>query len=121
MITKNDIRLLILEIIQEMVDPPNYVYHVTPTKHIPFMKVHGIVPKKPTVRFEPEAVYLFTNKEVAIDAIMNWLGDKFREDEPLVMLTISTNGLELHDSDVGYELQSKKVIPWSNVVKVENV
>lgn len=113
---------MILEIIQEMVDPPNYVYHVTPTKNIPFMKVHGIVPKKPSdMKFERESIYLFKDKLEAEDAVMNWLGDRFRADEPLVILTISSNGLDLHDSNVGYELQSKKVIPWENVVKVENV
>lgn len=53
--------------------------------------------------------------------MMNWLGDKFDEGEPLVILTINPSGVNVVPSSAGYEVLSYETIPWKNVVKVENV
>jgi len=101
---------------------PKVVYHVTPKKNIPNMKINGILPKPDRpAKFCSKAVYLFDDRASLEDALMNWLSDKFDEDEPLVILTINTEGLELYSSGVGYEIYSCDIIPWNRVTKIEDV
>lgn len=99
-----------------------YVYHITPKKNLPSIMKYGLIPKpeKPA-RFCRAEVYLFDNRTTMEDAVMNWLGDKFPENEKLVCLTISKQGLNLHDNQVGYEFVSFKTIPPQNIVKVEDI
>lgn len=102
--------------------PKKYLYHITPWKNIPNMKKHGIVPKPDIpAPFCDKAICLFDDRTKMEDAIMNWLGDKFDEKIKLVCLVIDPIGLDIHPSDVGYEVRSFKPIPWSNVVKIEKV
>ena len=102
--------------------PKKYFYHITPKKNIPSMKIHGIVPKpdKPAP-FCSKEICLFDNKTTMEDALMNWLGDKFDETEPLVCLTINAARLKIYPSDVGYEFRTLEPIPWKNVVKIEAI
>jgi hypothetical protein len=102
--------------------PKKYLYHITPKKNIPDMKIQGIIPKpdKPAPFCDKE-ICLFDDRTTMEDALMNWLSDKFPENEPLVCLTINPTGLDIHSSDVGYEVITDQVIPWKNVVKVEDV
>ena len=98
------------------------VFHVTRTSNIPTILKYGISPRVPIDMPEEEkGVYLFSTIEDAEDAIMNWLGDRFEEDEPLALLTISTKGLTLNPSTVGYEVISKETIPPQNIIKIENI
>jgi hypothetical protein len=98
-----------------------YVYHITPKKNLKRIASSGITPLVPTDEKDERAVYLFKDKVEAEDALMNWLGDRFDEDEPLVMLTIKTGGLNIVPGSAGFEVMSYNTIPWRNVVKVENV
>ncbi len=100
----------------------NFMYHITPKRNLPLMKSQGIVPKPDkSDRFGEKAVYLFDDRTKMEDAMMNWLSDKFPENEPLILLTIDSTGLNIEPSDVGYEVRTHETIPWLNVVKVENV
>jgi hypothetical protein len=81
----------------------------------------GILPKKPDFIEDEQAVYLFKDKTEMEDAVSNWLGDKFGDDEELIVLTINPNGLKIHPSNVEYEVISYEPIPWSHVVGIESV
>lgn len=109
-------------LINENIVKRNIVYHITPTKNIPSMKQHGIMPRPDkVVKFCPKVVCVFDDRTQADDAIVNWLSDKFDEDEPLSLLTIDARNLELFDVGVGYELNSNKTIPWKNVINIEKL
>ena len=111
------------ELVGEQIDSENFVFHVTPRKNLSSIKTHGIQPGAlaPADVSDKKAVYLFKNKIDVEDAIMNWLGDKFDEDEPLVLLTIRKSGLNLVSSSAGYEIMSYEPIPIGNIVKVEKI
>lgn len=110
--------------IEEIDNSPigDYVYHVTPKKNIPLLKVKGIVPHKEWEDSTGDtAVFLFKDITTAEDAVMNWLGDKFPEEVELVMLTIKTEGLDIKKSKAGFEVMSLSTIPWKNIVRIENI
>ena len=107
---------------------PDYVFHVTLKTNIPNIKNQGLIPKIPLdFEGEEEAVYLFNSKENAEQAVMNWLGDRYEDEVDLVLLTISTKGLNIiptHDPKefpLEWELKSYNVIPWKNVIKMESI
>jgi len=58
---------------------------------------------------ESPGIFLFTSKEAAHDAVCNWLGDYFEEDEPLCLLEINAEGLSLSVT-ADYERVSRQTI-----------
>lgn len=107
---------------------PDYVFHVTLKNNLPSIKTQGLIPKVPTdFEGEEKAVYLFNSKENAEQAILNWLGDRYEDEVELILLTISTKGLNIiptHDSEefpLEWELKSYNMIPWKNVTKIDNI
>jgi len=97
-------------------------YHVTATKNLPNIQRSGLKPKigqRSILLGESEnLIYLFKSREDAEDAVMNWLGDEFEEDERLALLEVNvpdnkvavTRGAE-------YEYTAKSAIP-ANLIKV---
>lgn len=80
------------EIMHEENSVTRTFWHVTPTKNLRSIKKIGLQPRignRSTQLDEPEAVFLFNSLEDAKEAVMNWLGDEFDEDEPLTMLRIT--------------------------------
>ena len=108
----------ILETIQN-----SSLYHVTPLKNLPSIKQHGIKPTSlsPVRIGNNKAVYLFDDRTTMEDAVMNWLSDKFDENEPLVCLKINPTGLHIISSDVGYEVMTYDIVPWKNIIGVEKL
>lgn len=99
-------------------------YHVTPTRNVPSIMRHGLKPSVPEDMPDQEAVYVFTSREDAEDAVMNWLGDRF-EDEPLSLLRIDAGTLqelniEPESSQAGYEMLFRDVIP-PDAITAENI
>lgn len=104
--------------IKEDKEQTNYLYHVTPKKNLSSIEKHGILPSDAS---DKKAIYLFKDKTEAEDALMNWLGDKFDENEDLAILTIDPKNLTIVPSSVGYEVISYNPIPAQNIVKTEIV
>ena len=99
----------------------DYVYHVTPKRNLRTMIKYGIVPHQcEPPHVEPPFVFMFDNKETMEDAMMGWLGDKLG-DVPLVLLTINAKDLNIEPAREKFEIVSYKTIPWSKVVKVEDI
>lgn len=99
----------------------NTLYHVTRYSNLDSIKLHGILPNKPTDFEEDEnAVYLFKSMDSLEDAIDSWLGDRFDEDEDVIVLEINPVGLNIEKSSVDYEVISYDAIPVSNIKNIEN-
>lgn len=98
------------------------VYHLTKKSNLSSIKKDGLKPSLPVdMPTEDEGVYVFKTKEYAEDALMNWYGDRFDEDEEFVLLTIKTDGLQLFSTLVDWEYISYTTIPASNIIKIENI
>ena len=98
----------------------DYVYHLTKLSNLESIKKHGLRPAVPVdMDTEEEGVYLFKTIEDAEDALQNWYGDRYGDDEEFIILTISTKGLRLFSTLADYEYISYEVVPASNIVNVE--
>lgn len=66
-------------------------YHVTPSVNVPNIRKHGLDPQagERSQKMGDHGIYLFGSTEDAEDAVMNWLGNEFEEDEPLTLLKVS--------------------------------
>jgi len=49
---------------------------------------------------------------------MNWLGDRFEDEEELVLLEILSKGLEVFRTEAGFEVVSYKTIPAKNIIAI---
>jgi len=84
-------------------------YHITRSENVPLIMKGGLLPSKPDDMQDVEGVYLFKSVMDAEDALMNWLGDRFDEDEPLTLLRVDSAGAGELDTDsaAGFEAISK--------------
>lgn len=94
-------------------------YHVTLSANVPAILGEGLIPTAPSDMEDEKGIYLFLDKISAEDAVMNWLGDRFEEDEELALLTLSGEGLDVHPTTAGYEVISYDPIPPENIIRVE--
>ena len=90
-------------------------YHITPKRNLPSIMKHGLIPqagKRSKQLKEEEAVFLFPSLEDLGNALCNWFGDCFDEDEILVSLEVHLpDSFPVENGAVGYEKISKTVIP----------
>ena len=90
------------------------MYHVTPTKNLRSIMKNGLRPqigdRSVKLHGEENGIFLFPTLDDVEDAVSNWLGDEFDEDEDLTLLAIDVSGLPLVDSNAGYEKIAKTSI-----------
>ena len=101
----------------------NY-YHITRSENVPLIMKGGLLPSKPDDMQDVEGVYLFKSVMDAGDALMNWFGDRFDEDEPLTLLRVDSAGTGELDTDsaAGFEVVSKTAIaPEFISIEQENI
>ena len=69
-----------------------HVYHVTPTRNVFDILEQGlrpcIGPRSQELGEEVPRIYVFTRLDALEDALGNWLGEAFDEDEPLSILDL---------------------------------
>src|ERR1035441_2151247 len=97
-------------------------YHVTPTKNVSHILAHGLkasLGDRSSQLENENAIYLFSSIEDAENAIMNWLGDEFDENEKLSLLEITLPKDFMLQSDVEYECFTTQNIP-AKYIKVSN-
>lgn len=92
------------------------MYHVTPLKNLESIKKHGLLckigPRSQKIGEPVSAIYLFPNLDYANDAVANWLGDEFDDDEDLIILTINVTEADVERApDIDYERASVADIP----------
>ena len=101
-------------------DLPDQVYHVTPSNNLTSIMSQGLIPQRGDrarkILDEKPAIYCFPDKNAMEDAVMNWLGDEFDEDEALALLEIDTSGL-IGQVTPGaeYEIAITSKIPPENI------
>ena len=92
------------------------MYHVTPLKNLESIKKHGLLCKiglRSQKIGEPvSAIYLFPDLGYANDAIANWLGDEFDDDEDLIILPVNVTEDDVEKApDIDHERASIADIP----------
>ncbi len=91
-------------------------YHVTPTHNLANIQKNGLQPNigDRSVKLEDKAgIYLFNSLDDAENALSNWLGDEFDEDEQLSLLQITSNNIKPNRSH--YETVVDTNIPASDI------
>lgn len=77
---------------------PERFYHLTPRRNLEAIKAQGLMPtvgeRSESLGEAEPRIYLFDSKESLEDALGNWLGEEFDEDEELVALSIPAHRLE---------------------------
>ena len=70
-------------------------FHVTRMELLPSILHGGLIPTVPRdMPGEPSGVYLFPDADAVDTALTNWLGDRFEEDEDLVIIEVDPEQLE---------------------------
>ena len=104
--------------IEQVIKP---VYHVTNKKYLNKVLKHGIGPRIPAdMPGEERGVFMFKSYDDMENALMNWLGDRYDEDDELVVLKINPDGLTLKNT-AEYEVMSKTKIPPQNIIGYEDL
>jgi len=89
--------LSIDEDVYENTVPRKITYHITPRRNVMSIMAKGLRPgigdRSSKIDGETHGIYTFPNKQSAEDALMNWLGDEFDEDEELSLLKVDITGL----------------------------
>lgn len=107
---------------QSLSSQQHLMYHITPTRNLDSIRKQGLLPSQNEEMGDAPGVYLFPTRDATEEALMNWMSERFDEDEPLILLTIDTSGLDLHSDDsVGYEVWSETAIPPEAIVGVESL
>jgi len=100
-----------------------YAYHVTTYKKSIRILNYGLVPRigKRSLKLERyKAIYLFKTYADVENALMNWLGDEFKENERLSLLKVKIPNNAVIKEGVGYELVVLSKIPAKNITLVDN-
>lgn len=102
---------LFLSIIE---DAMKTYYHVTTERQSRKILVNGLSPRKGSrsrdFGEEDPAIFLFTSIEEAEDAVMNWLGDKYNESTPLVLLEIKVPS-DFEVTQVKGQFEATSIVP----------
>lgn len=85
-------------------------WHVTKQENLPFIRKNGLIAKKPLDYQDEPGVYLFKSKIDAEEALMNWLGDRFEEEDELVMLPVDKDAVRETVPGADYEIISRQNI-----------
>jgi hypothetical protein len=90
-------------------------YHVTPTENVPLIMSEGLIPQQGprSQRMGADSgIFLFKNMGDVDNALMNWLGDEYEEDEPLTLLGVELPpDAEVAPEVVGWEVNVLSHIP----------
>lgn len=95
------------------------MYHVSPATNDRSIKRFGLRPQtgsRSTKLNESKGIFLFPSVDDLEDALMNWLGDEFEDDETLTIWEVTIpDKSKLKRSTVGYERIYTDVIPPTNL------
>lgn len=96
-------------------------YHVTPARNVRDILTKGLIPKRGSLSSkgnEPEdAIFLFADLDSVENALMNWLGDEFEDEEQLSLLAVI---LDLKPAPNHFETVVHNPIPPSAIKLIKN-
>ena len=94
-------------------------YHVTPTKNIRSILKNGLTTSTGprSKKLNDNGIFLFNDLDTLEDAVTNWLGDEFKEDESLSILKVSlpSDFKVTQTPNAEYEFSTMKPIPASAI------
>jgi hypothetical protein len=94
-------------------------WHVTPTSQLDAIEAEGLIPmvgERAALLGEPRpAIYLFPSLSDLDNALLNWLGEQFDEDEELALLKVEVPDDAEIWSDAEYEIAVGTPIPMANI------
>lgn len=83
-------------------------YHVTPRANLDSICEKGLEPRNGVRSLmlgeSKDAIYLFPSIENMENALSNWLGELFEDEEVLVVLEVDILGLDIVQSEAEYEI-----------------
>lgn len=91
-----------------------YYYHVSPSKNDISIKTKGLMLKQGvrSSKLRDQGIFLFESLDYLEDALMNWLGDEFDEEESVTIWRVSIPNVDkLRDSIASYEKIYMESIP----------
>lgn len=101
------------------------LFHITKTENIPYIKSEGLKPfigiNSSSYGETKPAIYFFMNKETMEDALVNWMGDLFEEDEQLSVITVDVKEHLIHKSSASYECCVFNNISYHNIIGIEAI
>jgi len=100
-----------------------YAYHVTTYKKSTRILNYGLVPKigiRSSKLEKQKAIYLFKTYSDVENALMNWLGDEFEENERLSLLKVNIPKGAIVEEGVEYELVVLSKIPAKNITLIKD-
>lgn len=95
------------------------LYHLTPLTNIAEILRDGLVPRigeRSRLAGEKHpAIFCFADLTLVDDALMNWLGDYFDEDEPLALLRLAAPENLVMGKGAGYEVVVLSPLPAASI------
>lgn len=92
-----------------------YLFHVTPARQLASIFEHGLTPacgdRSQACGEDGDRIYFFTSFAALNDALMNWMGDAFGEDECLAVLAVHRCGIADLSVTDGAEYEAASVHP----------
>ena len=94
---------------------PKRFYHVTQSKNVSSIMSNGLIPSQGerSAKLGDYGIFMFGNKSHMEQALMNWLGDEFDEDDELTVLIVDLpiDWPLINEDTAGFEWISRKPIP----------
>lgn len=101
------------------------LFHITKNENIPFIQSEGL---KPSIGINSSsygetkpAIYFFMDKKTMEEALVNWMGDLFEEDDGLSVITVDVKEHLIHKSSASYECCVFHHISSHNIICIEAI
>jgi len=101
------------------------LFHITKNENIPSIKSVGL---KPSIGINSSsygetkpAIYFFMDKKTMDDALVNWMGDLFDEEDELSVITVDVKEHLIHKSSASYECCVFHHISSDNIICIEEI
>lgn len=100
-------------------------YHITLAKNLTSIMSEGLIPqigeRSQMLGEKDEAIYLFPTKADVTNALLQWLGEMYDDDEELALLEINTTRMHLVPSIADYEIKCLEPIPPHCITLLETL
>lgn len=96
-------------------------FHVTTSENLQLILKNGFIPsigpRSHKIKEQIPKIYFFPSIEHCCEALVNWLGDEFDENDELFVIKVNLKGLVL-EHIVGFEITSNHHIPPEKIIEI---
>lgn len=101
------------------------VYHLTTKKNFNKIQSEGLKPKigprSKELGEDNKVVYFFRSEIEAEDALCNWYGECFGEDEEFILMEVNIQGFNFNDNPSTFEVTVSEMIPSDRIISFRNI